>query len=74
MEIEDEAIKVHCMCCHIGQQIKKLRTKRKLYQYQLGKLTGIHQTHISEIERTGRVSVVTLARRLVALDAKICFE
>lgn len=56
----------------IRQQLRALRKTKGLTQTQLGKLVGIGQVRIAEIERDPSVvSLAQLFRLLTALDAHI---
>ncbi len=56
----------------IRQQLRALRKTKGLTQAQLGKLLGIGQVRIAEIERDPSVvSVAQLFKLLAALDAHI---
>lgn len=56
----------------LRQQLRALRKTKGLTQAQLGKLLGIGQVRIAEIERDPSVvSVVQLFKLLTALDAHI---
>lgn len=56
----------------IRQQLRALRKTKGLTQAQLGKLLGVGQVRIAEIEKNpAAVSVAQLFKLLVALDAQI---
>ena len=56
----------------IRQQLRALRKTKGLTQTQLGKLLGVGQVRIAEIEKNpAAVSVAQLFKLLVALDAHI---
>lgn len=56
----------------LRQQLRALRKARGLTQAQLGKLLGIGQVRIAEIERDPSVvSVAQLFKLLTALDAQV---
>jgi HTH-type transcriptional regulator/antitoxin HipB len=56
----------------LRQQLRALRKSKGLTQTQLGKLVGVGQVRIAEIERDPSVvSVAQLFRLLAALDAHL---
>lgn len=59
----------------LRQQLRALRKTKGLTQTQLGKLLGVGQVRIAEIERDpSAVSVAQLFKLLTALDAHIALR
>jgi transcriptional regulator with XRE-family HTH domain len=57
---------------HLGQAVKQLRAARELTQEELSRLTGLHPTYLSDIERGARnPSFITLVRLTAGLDASL---
>jgi transcriptional regulator with XRE-family HTH domain len=60
-----------------GKELREARVARKLSQHALGKLTGIGQAHVSQIE-LGRINVtlatMTILARAVGLKVDLIIE
>ena len=49
----------------LGNMIKELRERKGYTKYRLSELSGVSQTHISDIERSAKVPTIETVSRLI---------
>jgi transcriptional regulator with XRE-family HTH domain len=60
------------ICAATGERIRKLRRARNWRQIDLAEQSGVHEVHISDLERgTREPGLRTLAKIVAALDTSL---
>ncbi len=60
------------ICKQLGERIRELRKQRRWRQIDLAEQSGVHEVHISDLERGAReAGIKTLAEIAQALDTDV---